>query len=475
MRKKQIQYVEAEITDFTKKGNGSGFFRRESGIDSKIEVSFTGPGDTVRAAVTKKKNGLFTGKLEEIIKPSENRIAPKCIHFATCGGCRLQHLPYELQAKHKEIFVRNYFKDLVNEQVKFHPIIEAPSPWAYRNKMEFSFSSDAANNKYLGLIMDAGRGKVMNLTECHLTNPWFIEALKAVKSWWELSGLDAYHMMRNTGSLRTLTVREGQQTGDRMVMLTVSGNPDFALHKDQLDSFVKTLKESVEPLSKDSTLSIFLRIQQIAKGQETQYFEMHLNGRDTIYEKLDIKLSPEQAATSMTFSISPTAFFQPNSLQAGVLYSKALELGSFSKDDIVYDLYCGTGTLGICIAKHVKTVVGVEISAESSLDARTNAKHNNLENYTVYTGDVSKILQEKDLPKPDALMLDPPRSGLDAAAIKQILALNASKIVYISCNPETQSQNIAELVSAGYVLRVIQPVDQFPQTMHIENIALLTR
>jgi len=475
MRKKQIQYIEAEITEFSKKGNGVGFFTRESGIVSKIEVSFTIPGDIVRAAVISKKNGVFKGKLEEVIKKSENRIQPKCIHFATCGGCRLQQLPYELQAKHKEILVRNYFKDLVNQDVRVFPIIEAPSPWHYRNKMEFSFSSDASHNKYLGLIMDSGRGKVMNLTECHLTNPWFIEALQAVNQWWHSSSLDAYHMMRNTGSLRTLTVREGQLTGDRMVMLTVSGNPDFALHRDQLDSFVKALKESVEPASKDSTLSIFLRIQQIAKGKETEYFEMHLHGRDHILEKLNIKLAQDAAETPMTFSISPTAFFQPNSQQAALLYSKALELGSFSKNDVVYDLYCGTGTLGICIAMHVKSVVGVEISAESSLDARTNAKHNNLENYIVYTGDVSEILREKDLPQPDVLMLDPPRSGLDAAAIKQILALNAPKIVYISCNPETQAQNVAELVNAGYRLVTIQPVDQFPQTMHIENIALLTR
>lgn len=475
MRKKQNQYVEVEINEFSKKGNGVGFFKRESGTISKIEVSFTMPGDLVRALVTRKKNNIFTGKLEEILRESPLRIKPKCIHFSVCGGCRLQHLPYTSQVQNKETQVINYFKDLINQDVTVNPIVQSRDPWQYRNKMEFSFSSDAANNKYLGLIMDGGRGKVMNLTECHLTNPWFIEALKAIREWWQESDLDAYHMMKNTGSLRTLTVREGKMTGDRMVMLTVSGNPDFALRRHHLESFVKALVNTVQPLSKEATLSIFVRIQQIAKGMETEFYEMHLNGNDHILEKLNIQFSQDMPITPMTFSVSPTAFFQPNSEQAGVLYSKALELGSFTKDDVVYDLYCGTGTLGICIAKHVKTVLGVEISAEASLDARTNATRNGLTNYTVYTGDVGKILKEKAFPKPDVLMLDPPRSGLDANAINQILALDAPKIVYISCNPETQSQNVQELVNAGYRLISLQPVDQFPQTVHIENIALLTR
>jgi 23S rRNA (uracil1939-C5)-methyltransferase len=474
MGRKQNQYIKLEITEFSKKGNGVGFLKRDNAEDRKIEVPFTMPGDKISALITKKKGGVYTGKLESIEEESTLRIVPKCIHFGTCGGCRLQHLAYETQVKNKELQVLKYFQDLINQEVTFNHIIAAPNAWQYRNKMEFTFSSDSAKNNYLGLIMAHGRGRVMNLTECHLTSSWFIEALTAARVWWQDSGLDAYHMMKNTGSLRTLTVREGKTTGDRMVMLTVSGNPDFALQRHHLDSFVKALKNSIEP-EKNATLSIFLRIQQIAKGMETEYYEMHLNGKDHITENLNIELEQGAVKTPMTFSISPTAFFQPNSAQASVLYSKAIELASFSKEDVVYDLYCGTGTLGICIAKHVKTVVGVEISAEASLDARTNAKHNGLENYTVYTGGVAQILKEKTLARPNVLMLDPPRAGLDASALKQILDLDAPKIVYISCNPETQSENIKELISAGYKLIAVQPIDQFPQTAHIENIALLTR
>ncbi len=475
MRKKQNISVDLEITEISKKGNGIGYVTRENGFVWKVEVPFTMNQDFVRASLRGKKNGIHVGKLEEIIKPAHFRTPAKCIHFGICGGCRLQHVPYDLQTKNKEITVLKLFESLINQDVTVYPLLKADTPWNYRNKMEFSFSSDSFKNKYLGLIMDASRGKVINLTECHLTNPWFIDALKAVRIWWEDSDLLAYHPSHNSGSLRNLTVREAKTTGDRLVMLTVSGNPEFALSKDHLESFVKALKNAVSPLSSESTLSIFVRIQQIAKGMETEFYEIHLSGKDHITEVLNIKLHENDSAVALKFIVSPTAFFQPNTAQAEKLYSKALELADLSENDVVYDLYCGTGTLGICMAKHVKAVIGVEISAESSLDARTNATKNGLENFVVHTGDVGKILKENKFPKPDVIMLDPPRAGLDDRAIEEVLSLNAPKIVYISCNLETQSQNIIKLVQAGYKLICIQPIDQFPQTVHIENIALLTR
>lgn len=475
MRKKQNISLELEITEVSKKGNGIGYATRDNGIIWKVEVPFTMKDDLVKVSLRGKKNGIHVGKLEEIIKSSSERNTPKCIHFGSCGGCRLQHIPYELQAKNKESTVINLFENLITQDVRVYPLLKADSPFNYRNKMEFSFSSDSSKNKYLGLIMDASRGKVLNLTECHLTNPWFIDALKAVKHWWDKSDLLAYHPSENSGSLRTLTVREAKNTGDRLVMLTVSGNPEFALSKEHLNSFKEALKNAVLSPLPDSTLSIFVRIQQIAKGMQTEFYEIHLSGKDHIEEILHIQLNDNDPTLALKFTVSPTAFFQPNTAQAEKLYSKALELAELSKSDVVYDLYCGTGTLGICMAKHVKTVIGVEISAESSLDAKTNATKNGLENFIVHTGDVGKILKEKKFPTPDVIMLDPPRAGLDDRAIEEILNLNAKKIVYISCNPETQSQNIFKLCSAGYKLICIQPVDQFPQTMHIENIALLTR
>ncbi len=198
----------------------------------------------------------FSGKLEELLAPSPQRIAPRCIHFGVCGGCRLQHTSYEDQLQSKEDFVRQCFAPILTEQVDICPIVPCAEPWHYRNKMEYSFSSDAAGEKYLGLVIDSSKGKVFNMSECHLTNPWFVDALKSVKQWWSESGLDAYHPYRDTGSLRTLTLREGRRTGDRMAILTVSGNPEYALTKKHLESLVAFLRDAVEPLNSEF-ISVF--------------------------------------------------------------------------------------------------------------------------------------------------------------------------------------------------------------------------
>lgn len=467
--------LQVSISEFSKKGNGLGMAQNSQGAIFKVEVPFTMPGDVVLADLRTKRGGIYSSKLNEIITPAPNRVTPRCVHFAACGGCRLQHLSYEEQLAKKEGMVRAYFKDLITEEVTFHAIVPCDSPWQYRNKMEFSFSQDKEGKKYLGLILDGGKGRVLNLTECHLVNPWFTAALKAVNHWWHESDLHAYNMHKNTGSLRTLTVREGLSTGDRMIMLTVSGNPDFALHRHHLEGFVAFLRSAIEPLDPEVRLSIYLRIQQIAKGMPTNFYEMHLHGSDTIRETLHIQTEEGMPSESITFNISPSAFFQPNTRQAEKLYSLALQHAAIPRDAVAYDLYCGTGTLGICMSKKAKQVVGVEISPESSLDARENAKHNNIQNFTVFTGPVSDILKTKSLPKADIILVDPPRPGLDQEALKQIALLDSPKIVYVSCNPATQALNVANLVTLGYKLKTLQPVDQFPQTLHIENIAVLTK
>lgn len=471
MRKK-YKSEELEINSLSKSGNGLANFGT-----CLVEVPFTMPGDKVRAQFSRKRGGVYDGKLEEIITSSPQRIQPRCIHFSTCGGCRLQHVSYSDQIQHKESYIRGCFKNLLNNDVSFRSILPSPQEWEYRNKMEYSFSRDLKQNKYLGLIMDSSGGKVLNLTECFLTNSWFIDALKSVYQWWNGSDLDAYHFYKDAGSLRTLTLREGKRTGERMVILTVSGNPDYALRKHHLESFVTVLRNAIEPHAPEK-LSIFLRIQQIAKGSATSFYEMHLYGPDHIKETLHISLTPSEPPIPITFCISPAAFFQPNPMQAERLYSAALAMAEIPSDAVVYDLYCGAGALGICISKKVKQVIGIELSPESSLDARTNAKYNGCENVTIITGDVGTILAKinlQEMPKPDVVVVDPPRVGLDDKTIQHLLSFRPKKIVYVSCNPSTQALNVADLVDKGYKLTAIQPVDQFPQTAHVENIAILIR
>ncbi|PJD96761.1 MAG: 23S rRNA (uracil(1939)-C(5))-methyltransferase RlmD [Parachlamydia sp.] len=476
-RAKHSQHAELGIVEFSKKGNGIGFIKQNEKL-LPVEVPFTIPGDHIQASVQFKRRKA-SAQLVEISTPSPMRIAPKCSHFGICGGCRWQQLSYEEQLRLKEQKINGLFSSHLKATKSILPIIACEDPWQYRNKMEFTFSSDLSQNKFLGLIMDSSRGKVINLSECHLTNPWFIDLLNATREWWSGSTLDAYHHYRNTGSLRTLTAREGQRTGDRMVILTVSGNPDYALSKADLEQFVSTLRNAIEPHNQAGKLSIFLRIQQLAKGMATQFYEMLLYGPDKIRENLFIQNVSGEPATELEFKISPAAFFQPNTRQSERLYSLAIQLASISHLDVVYDLYCGTGTLSICLAKKAKMVLGIEICPEAVLDAEANAVQNTCANVRFLCGTVHeqlvKIAEENLYPSPDLVVVDPPRAGLDPHTINQLVKLNPKKILYISCNPVSQEENVKDLIAHGYSLDVVQPVDQFPHTVHIENIVVLAR
>lgn len=471
MKKSPKKLATVHIQSFSKHGNGLGTFLKGDGASATAEVPFTLPGEQAKALLLRKRGGIYSALLEEVEAPSSERIAPKCIHFGTCGGCRWQHLPYERQLAQKETAIRHAFARLLTHKVVVKPIVPCDPPWQYRNKMEFTFSNDAAGNRYLGLVMDSSRGKVINLSVCHLVNPWFVDALTAVRKWWEESGLMAYRPSHDAGSLRTLTLREGMRTGDRMAILTVSGNPDFALKRPQLDSFAATLRHAVEP--QGHSLALFLRIHQIVKGSPTNFYEMQLYGPDFIKEELHV------GSASLKFKISPGAFFQPNTLQAERLYSLALQQADIPKGSVVYDLYCGTGTLGIAASQLASQVIGIELSLESSLDAKTNAQMNGCTNVTILPGSVPDVLEkirnEKSHPLPDVVIVDPPRAGLGPDALRHLIELFPPKILYVSCNPFTQSADIQVLSEAGYRLVLIQPVDQFPHTPHVENIAILVR
>lgn len=475
----KAHFIEVTIEKYSKRGNGIGYFERQDGTRWPVEVSFTIPGDRVRTMLLRRRGGIYKSLLDEIITPSSDRQKPRCKHFGVCGGCRWQQISYEHQLKNKQEHVQYCFDDLISEDVDFREIIPCENNWNYRNKMEFTFSSDKAKTPYLGLIMDSSKGKVFHLSECHLPNPWYVEAIDTAREWWKESELDAYHARMDTGTLQTLTLRDGHRTGDRMVNLTVSGNPDYALKKHQLDSFVAFIRAAVEPVDPEKKLSIFLTIRQIKKGQPTQFFEMHLYGPDHIREILHIKTDPVEEPTPLTFKISSSAFFQPNTVQAEKLYTTMLLMAHIPKSAIVYDLYCGTGTLGICAAKRAKQVVGIELSPESSLDARFNAEKNGMENVTILTGWVheklAEIRKEELFPLPDIVVVDPPRAGLEPDALKHIIELSPNKIIYVSCNPVTQAENVRELIKNGYHLAALQPVDQFPHTVHIENIAILIK
>ncbi len=451
-RKSKDVVTECDIVDFSPQGYGLGYHT----AGQPIEVFYTMPGERVKVRLLRKRRGIYSTWLEERLTNSPERSAARCKHFGVCGGCRWQHLGYEKQLALKEERVYKLFESF--KSVEKHAIIPCDPPWRYRNKMEFSFSQDASGDKFLGLMKPQSKRRVVDLEECHLCSEWMMEATESVRKWWKESEISAYHPPKDAGSLRTLTLREGIRTGDKMVTMTVSGNADFALTQEQINAYVECLGKEV---------SIFIEIQQIKKGTPTQFYELHLQGATSIREKLIVN------DHELEFVVSPKAFFQPNTLQAEKLYARAFELAKIPAQATVLDLYCGTGTLGLFAAKEAKKVIGIELCPEAVLDAKENIQLNKIENVEVHQGDVGQVLGQLSLEQVDLVIVDPPRAGLDDEAIAQLLSIAADKILYISCNAKSQAENLQKLTASRYQLTDLHAVDMFPMTVHCENIAIL--
>lgn len=473
--------IELAITEWGEDFEGIGEFQKPNGPLRKLHVPCTMPGDVIQGCIRSPSKGRHQAHLEHIIAPSSKRITARCPHFGTCGGCRLQHVAQEDQLSLKEGKVRGLLTPLADPATAFASIQPAESMWEYRNKMEFSFSTDAGGQHYLGLMGLQGRGRVINLDVCFLSPPWMVQTLHMMKDWRQAHVLTSYHPCRNTGCLRTLTLRHGFASGDRLAMLTVSGNPEDALCQKAMKDWVARMQElCAVDMPSAAKLSCFIRIQQVSKGAPTQFYEMLLHGPGEIRETLTVQAKQDQPAHDLNFHIGPTSFFQPNPKQAEKLYSLALQMAQLTPETTVYDLCCGTATLGIAAARFVKRVIGVELSPEALIDAKTNVKLNGYQNVSFHQGDVGAVsmqLAGEALTPGErrVVIVDPPRAGLPDAAHRAIIALSPEQIVSISCNPVSQARDISALKQAGYRLVKVQPVECFPHTPHIENIALLER
>lgn len=439
--------MEGEVEQFSLKGYG---------IVKDVELAHTVPGDQILFELTRKKRSPKKGRVLEILSPSKSRVEPFCRHAGICGGCCWQQMSYSAQLREKQARVEKALG------CKTLPIIGSFLLQGYRNKMEFSFSENRAGTRFLGLMIAQAEPYVFNVEECHLGPPWFAKTLSEIRNWWESTSLNAYNPPKDTGSLRYVTFRFGHYTGEKMVILNVSGNPEYALKEEEKKGFVEAVCKSIE-----DEVSVFLRVHKTKKGTPTEFFEEHLSGRTHIFETLPLKSGP------LTFMISPSSFFQPSSTAATLLYDTALGLAK--PEGIVYDLYSGTGSLGMVFARRAKKVIAIEMSPEAVKDARSNAERNHIDNIEIHQGDVGKILGQ--IPRnisPDLVIVDPPRAGLSPTALSHIKALKAKNILYISCNPITLAQNAQDLMSAGYKIDCLQPIDQFPHTYHIENITLFS-
>ena len=455
-----------EISSYSKKGAARG--QSEDSI-RPIEVRTAHLGEEVLVEILKRKKGVNKAKLLEVLKPHKMRVEPRCEHAASCGGCSWQHLGYSEQLIIKHGVLKSLYSDMLSEE-KIYSLIPCDHPWEYRNKMEFSFSEDKYGTKYLGLIEADSRGKVFHLKRCHLANPWVSKTLIAVRSFWEGTEIKAYNRNRGVGTLETLTIREGIHTKERLVMLTVSGSPERSI----TNAHLKRFKEAILSVSKEEGLSVFLQIIHRKKGMKTQFSEMLLHGPDHIKEKLTITY-PSGDKKEFVFKISPSSFFQPNTSQAEKLFSKALEVVGEKKRRVILDLFCGTATLGMVFSPFAEKVVGVEINPYAVFDAEVNLEVNQIDNVSVHKGDVADILPKLELKEVDLMIVDPPRSGLGKSLLEKGLYATPKEILYISCNPYTQKEDIEILCKNGYELQLIQGVDQFPHTVHQESIAYLIR
>ncbi|MDX1419212.1 MAG: 23S rRNA (uracil(1939)-C(5))-methyltransferase RlmD [Rubricoccaceae bacterium] len=426
------------------------------------------PGDRVRARVFKRKTSFAEARLLEVLEPSPLRTEPRCEYFAHCGGCKWQHVQYEAQREMKRDAVADALGVPVRPTLGADPHDGSGGLYFYRNKMEFSFSAhrwltdwEIASGETmdkdfaLGLHVPGRFDKVLDLQACYLQSAWSVRLVNGVRAFAKARGWTPWDTKRQRGFLRHLVIRQPAHTDERMVVLVTS-------HEDaeRMAAFSDWLRTDFPEVT---TLvnTINSGVAQTAYGETmTTVF-----GPGVVHDRLG----------RYTFEIAPNAFFQTNTRQAERLYDVALEVAELQPGDLVYDLYCGAGTIALYLSKHVRRVVGVELIEEAVANARANAVANGVDNCTFVAGDMLKLFTPDFVEahgRPDVVVVDPPRAGMHPKVVAQIGRLRPERLVYVSCNPQTQARDLA-LLGDRYRITAVQPVDLFPHTHHVENVVAL--
>jgi 23S rRNA (uracil1939-C5)-methyltransferase len=441
-----------------------------------IFVEGTVPGDIVRARIGSVKRNFARANALEIVKKSHLRIEPLCQHFGSCGGCAFQFISYADQLKIKEQHARDSITRLGGfDEAIVKPIIGCEEPWYYRNKMEFSFSRElkpgGQGRLTLGLHERRRHHDVTELTRCLLMNSYVGPLVSEVRDFCRAK--DEQGQLKEL-KLLSLTIREGKNSGEVMVNLSAeNGQPEFLQEftiflRNAFDKYaqVPVLKAPAKPIH---LTSVYFTQTINIKGKPKKIIEQPLWGKEYINESLKIADGME-----LKFRISPRSFFQPNTRQAEKLYGLVMEAAAPKKHETVFDLFCGAGTIGCFCALKAGKVFGIELNESAIRDARDNAADNNIKNIEFIAGEVGKVTPTIGF-KPDTVIVDPPRGGLDGQAFEQVTGLEPARIVYVSCNPSTLARDLALLQKTGYTLLSVQPVDMFPQTYHIECVAVMEK
>ena len=431
---------------------GSGVARHDGFV---VFVRGGVPGDDVRARITKVKRGFAEGIVTELVHSSDSRVAAPCRHFGVCGGCRFQDLAYSVQLSEKERQVRDALVRIGRfAEPPLDPIVPAASQFAYRNKLEYSFTS-GEDGVDLGFHRAGRWDEVIGIEECLLTTDVGNAIRLAVRGWAREEQLEAYDQENGSGYLRHLVVREGRNTGQALVVLVTAPGERF-----EAGYLVDVLRRFPE------VRSIHWAIND-TPAEQTNLPTKLLWGEDAIEEEI----------LGLRFRVRPSAFLQTNTEMAERLYELAREYAGLSGEENVFDLYCGTGTIGLALAESAGSVWGVEISEEAVACAIENAELNGIDNARFFAGNVGQSIEElrEEAGSPDVVIVDPPRAGLAGKALRRTGALGASRIVYVSCNPTTLASDLQVLRDEySYVLERCRPVDMFPHTPHVESVSLLS-
>jgi len=431
------------------------------------------PGQTVKVKIIKNKKTYLEAICLEKIKKSSFEKKERCNHFNDCGGCKTQNLDYTEQTNQKYQQVIESLNHLGKIKIKHvNPIIKSKNIFEYRNKMEFSFSNnrwlinnekgntnEKDKNFALGLHPPRRFDKIVDIDNCDIQTKISNKILQQIKIDAISNKLTPYDIINHKGFLRNIIIKHPKFSNEVMVNIVTAYKDEDAL---------APLVQSIKNISKNIK-SIINTINN--KKSDVSYGEPKniLFGNDYIYEILD----------NYKFKISADSFFQTNSMQALEMYQHIKNECKLTGQEIIYDFYCGTGTISIFVAKHAKDVFGFEIVESAICDAKENAKLNNINNTHFYCGDLSKMLTEyKQIINKnpcDVLILDPPRAGLHPKTLKEIIAIDAKKIIYASCNPTTQARDVRELINSNYIIGCVQPIDMFPHTHHIECVITLDK
>ncbi len=464
-KRKELPTLEQiEISDVAAEGNA---LARVDGM--VVFVPYGAPGDIVDIKLTKKKKNYAEGRVVKIHKQSETRVNPKCGHFTVCGGCRWQHLPYGFQLSCKQRQVEDAIQRIAKvEAPEISPIIGSESIWEYRNKMEYTFSNkmwltfeqlesgeEFPDRNAAGFHIPGAFDKVLDIDKCHLQDDLGNRIRTFIKEFGKANGYSFYDLREQHGLLRTLMIRIAS-TGEVMAVMSFG--------EDNSDAINALLTAVANEFPEITSLMYVVntKVNDTIGDQEIITFA----GRGYIEEEME----------GLRFRIGPKSFYQTNSRQAYRLYCVARDFAELTGDELVYDLYTGTGTIANFVARKARKVIGIEYVPEAIEDAKVNSKVNGIDNTLFYAGDMKDVLTDSFIEihgRPDVMIVDPPRAGMHEDVVNVILNASPRRIVYVSCNPATQARDLA-LLDQKYKIDAIQPVDMFPHTAHVENVVSLT-